>query len=107
MKTFEEYQALAIKVPLSLRNDRDRINLAVSSLQEEAGKIGSLLATAFESGKFSPTPDQRAKLQDRLSDILWCVALLCKEVGISMQDLAAHSIAQLDARAKELDPDRR
>jgi hypothetical protein len=107
MKAFEEYQALSIKVPLSLRNNRDRINLPVSGLQEEAGKIGSLLTTASASGKFDLAPEQRREVQDRLSDILWYVALFCGESGIAMQDVAAHSIAQLQARARELDPDRR
>ena len=107
METFEEFQSLATKVPLSLRNKRDRINLPVMGLQEEAGKIGSLLATAAASEKFCLTQEQSNELKDRLSDILWCVALLCGGTGIAMQDLATHSIAQLQARTKELDPDRR
>jgi NTP pyrophosphatase (non-canonical NTP hydrolase) len=107
MNTFEEYQALAAKVPLSLRNDRDRIQLPVLGLQEEAGKIGLLLATAFAAGKFAMTQEQNRELKDRLSDVLWHVALLCGETGMAMQDVAAHSIAQLQTRAKDLDPDQR
>ena len=99
-KTFEEYQAVATQVPLSLRNDRDRIELPVLGLQEEAGKIGSLLTKAFASGKFSLTQEQAREVKDRLSDILWFVVILCKETGIAMQDVAAHSIAQIQARAK-------
>ena len=82
MKTFEEYQAAATQVPLSLRNDRDRIQLPVSGLQEEAGKIGSLLTKAFAAGKFSLTQEQHKEVKDRLSDILWFVALLCKETRL-------------------------
>jgi hypothetical protein len=107
MKTFDEYQALATRVLLSLRNNRDRIQLPVLGLQEEAGKIGSLLTTASASGKFALTQEQRREVQDRLSDVLWYVALLCGETGVAMQDMAAHSIAQLQARTKELDSDRR
>jgi len=106
MKTFEEFQALATQVPLSLRNNLDRINLPAIGLQEEVGKIGSLLTTASASGKLSLTQEQRAEIQDRLSDVLWHVALLCGETKIPMQDVATH-IAQLQARAKDLDPDRR
>jgi hypothetical protein len=107
VKIFEEYQALAATTPAALRNDRDRINFPVSGLQEATGKIGSLLDRAFAEGKFSLTPEQREELRDRLSDTLWCSALLCEETGMSLQDVAAHSIAQLQARAKDLDPDRR
>jgi NTP pyrophosphatase (non-canonical NTP hydrolase) len=52
-------------------------------------------------------PEQREEMQDRLADVLWFVAMLCKESGITMQDVAHHSITQLQARHKELDPDRR
>jgi len=107
MTTFEAYQALAVKVPLSLRNNRDRVNLPVLGLQEEAGKTGLLLSTAFASGKMVLRPKQREELEDRLADILWYVALLCSETGMAMKDLAAHSAAQLQARTKELDPNRR
>lgn len=107
MNTFEEYQALAVKVPLALRNNRDRIELPISLLQSEAGKIGSLLAAASASGKLSLTAEQRSELQDRLADVLWSVALLGNESGIKLQNVAARSLAQLEARAKELDPDQR
>jgi hypothetical protein len=39
--------------------------------------------------------------------MLWYAALLCGETGIAMQDVAAHSIAQLQARTKSLNPDQR
>ena len=107
MNTFEEHQNTATKVPVSLRNDRDRIQLPVLGLQEEADKIGSLLAKAFATGKFRLTQEQGKEVKDGLSDILWFVALLCKETGIALQDVAAHSMAQLKARAKGLDPDQR
>ena len=104
---FAEHQAAATQVPLSLRNDRDRIHLPVLGLQEEAGKIGSLLTKAFVTGKFRLTQEQSKELKDRLSDILWFVALLCKETGITMQDVATNNIAQLKAKAKRLHPDQR
>jgi len=107
MKTFAEYQTLAAKLPLSLRNNRERIDLPVLGLQQEAGKIGSLLTAASASGTFSLTQEQRREVQDRLADLLWYVALLCNESGIAMQDVAMRSITQLRARSQELDPDRR
>jgi NTP pyrophosphatase (non-canonical NTP hydrolase) len=47
------------------------------------------------------------EVQGRLADVLWYVALLCGETGVAMQDIAAHSIVQLQARTKDLDPERR
>ena len=105
--TFKEYQESAAKVPLSLRNNRDRVDLPVLGLQEEAGKVGSLFTTAFASGRLALTSKQREDLQERLSHVLWSVALLCVEAGITMEDLATHSLAQLSAMAKDLDPEQR
>jgi NTP pyrophosphatase (non-canonical NTP hydrolase) len=107
MTTFDEYQACARQAPTSLRNDRDRISLPVRGLQEEAGRIGALLATAFASGRLELAPPQREEMKDRLADVLWYVASLCSESGLAMQEVAAHSIAQLEARIRGLDPDQR
>jgi NTP pyrophosphatase (non-canonical NTP hydrolase) len=108
LNTFQEYERTATAIPVSLRNDRDRIELPVRGLQEEAGKIGSLFAKALASGKFHLTqPVQNKEVKDRLADVLWYVARLCDETGISMQQLATHSIMQLQARIKGLNPDQR
>ncbi len=105
--TFDGFQAIVVRTPLALRNNRDRITFPVRGLHEESGKVGSLLETACASGQFRLTPNQSVELNNRLADILWYVALLCGEAGIAMKDVAAHSIAQLDARTKDLDPDQR
>jgi hypothetical protein len=76
-------------------------------LQEKPGKIASRLATAATSGKFSLTQKQGEELRDGLADIPRCVALLCGETGMNLQDVATHSIAQIEARTKGLDPDQR
>lgn len=107
MKTFAEYQSIAVTVPVSLRNSRDRIDFPVRGLQQDAGKIGSILGTAFESGKFRLTPEQNEEVKDRMADILWYVAHMCKETGVSMESVATHSAAQLQLRMKGFDPDRR
>jgi len=74
-------------------------------LQQEAGKLESLFAMAFASGKFTPTQEQTTETMDRLGDILWCVAVLCAETGVSMQELAHHSATRLRQRMKEFDPE--
>ena len=63
MNTFEEYQARAVKAPVSLRNNRDRINPPVLGLQEEAGKTGSLITTAFASDRLDLTGTQKEDLK--------------------------------------------
>jgi NTP pyrophosphatase (non-canonical NTP hydrolase) len=105
--TFEEYQTVATKVAASLRNNLDRINLPLRGLQEESGKIGSLLQVTAATGRLSLAPEQRNELQDRLADVLWYVALLGRETGMSLSEIAAHSVEQIQERARHLDPDQR
>ena len=107
MNTFQEFQTLTAKVPLSLRNNLNRIHLPLTGLQEEVGQIGSLLMRASVSGRFNLTTEQQGQLRGKLADVLWYVALLCEESGIPMQEVASHSIAQVQERIKQLDPDNR
>jgi NTP pyrophosphatase (non-canonical NTP hydrolase) len=107
MKTFDEYQALATRLPAALRNNRDRVELALLGLQQEAGKMGSLFTAGFATGRFRLTREQVHEARNRLGDVLWHVALLCQEAGLTMQDVAEHSLAQLEARREQFDPGQR
>ena len=107
MSTFEEYQTLAGSLPASLRNNRDRINLPVRGLLEQSGKIGTLFKTAFASARLDLTSTRKDDLKARLADILWYVAILCRETGLALNDVAAHSLAQVEARRNALDPNQR
>jgi len=102
MKSFDEYQTLATAVPAALRNNRTRIVFPVLGLQQGAGSIGSLLASGLPL-----TPKQCSELQDRLSDVLWYLALICGESGISLQSVAEYSVSQLEKRRAALDPEKR
>lgn len=103
VRSFSEYQMRAVKVPAALRNNRDRIDLPVMGLQEDSGKIGLLLAKALSTGKLSMTSEQAHEVKDRMADVLWYLALLCDEMGLSMEDVANHGIALLQERFGELD----
>jgi hypothetical protein len=107
VNTFTEYQSAASKIPVSLRNNRDRIDFPVTGLQQDAGKVGSILAAAYETGQFKPTQEQREEVKDLMADILWYVARLCDETGIPMENVARHSIAQFELRMNNFDPDLR
>lgn len=100
MKTFSEYQSAATRIPVC--PDARNISLPVLGLQEEAGKIGKLIAIGTTSGKLALTIEQVSELRIRFGDILWYVAILCKEAGIQMQDVAENSVAELEKRFREI-----
>ena len=105
--TFEEYEAIVTRVPASLRNNLDRINLPVRGLQEEAGQVAAVLQAATTSGRLTLTAQQQADLRDRLADALWYVTLLAKESDTSFGQIASHRVSQVQDRFSGLDPDQR
>ena len=88
------------RISVSSKHSRKSIELPVSELQQDAVKLGSLLQAAFESSEFHLTQKQGEEVKERLANILWSIASLCDETGISMESVAAYSATQLEARIK-------
>lgn len=107
MTTFRQFQDSASRVPVSLRNSRQRIEYLETGFHEEAGKISRLLSRASNSGSFQLTPEQVAELKQRLGELLHFIAVACSEAKVSMQDVAAGSLTQLEERLEGLDPEQR
>lgn len=107
METFAAFQALAAQTPVSLRNNRDRLLLPVTGLQQEAGKVGALFGGVLEAGGAPLSAAQQDEFRDRMADLLWCMARLCEETGVSLASIAEHCAHQLQARANTLNPDQR
>lgn len=107
MDTFKEYQAIAAIIPISLRNNRDRILLPVTALQQEAGKIGAVFATSLDAQRGSLTPEQSRELKERMGDVLWCITMLSAEIKVPLQEIAEEGARSLQARRAELDQDQR
>ena len=74
---------------LSIKRDREEVQLPVMGLQEEGGKLSKLLATTFASGRFRLTPAQSDEAKDRLVEILSCLTRISGETAILMETLAA------------------
>jgi NTP pyrophosphatase (non-canonical NTP hydrolase) len=107
MDTFKEYQTIATSIPISLRNNRDRILLPVTALQQEAGKIGAVFARALDAQHGGLTPEQSRELKERMGDVLWCIAMLSAEIKVPLQEIAEESAKLLQARRAELGQDQR
>jgi hypothetical protein len=107
MNCFEDYQKRAAATPVALRNDRDRIDHPVLGLQGEAGKIGAVLERAFLSGRLEISPVQREELKTRLARVLWYIAFLCEQTGVTMQEAADVSMRQIEALKDGLGADQR
>jgi NTP pyrophosphatase (non-canonical NTP hydrolase) len=49
-----------------------------------------------QGGDFAAAPVEA--LRDELGDVLWYVAVLAADLGLSLDDIAAHNLAKLRSR---------
>jgi NTP pyrophosphatase (non-canonical NTP hydrolase) len=65
-----------------------------SQAVEVCGKIKKMLRD--QGGDFAAAPVE--VLRDELGDVLWYVAVLVVDLGLSLDDIAAHNLAKLRSR---------
>jgi NTP pyrophosphatase (non-canonical NTP hydrolase) len=93
---FDDYQHAARRTAVYARRDQviyPALGLA-SEAGEVAGKIKKVLRDA--DGDFDRAP--LAAIKDELGDVLWYVAVLAADLGLSLDDIATTNLAKLGAR---------
>ena len=91
--TFDEFQELAARTDGQTDN-RDRLMNCVLGLAGEAGEVVELLKKKMYHGK-AVTIEQ---FVDEASDCLWYLAGLARSLGVSLDYVARHNVAKLQAR---------
>lgn len=64
----------------------------------EVGEIQGKIKKILRDQGGDITDDNREDLKKELGDVLWYVAAMCSELGISMQDVAEKNIEKLFSR---------
>lgn len=67
-------------------------------LAGEAGEVEERIKKLIRDANFQVTPDLKEKIKNELGDLLWYVAQLATELGISLDDVAASNLAKLNVR---------
>ena len=68
-------------------------------LNGEAGEVAEKIKKILRDDHNQQTPEFRDAICKELGDVLWYVAALCSELGISMSLVAADNIAKLTDRS--------
>lgn len=95
--TFEEYQIEARKTAIYPNMDNNFIYPALG-LVGEAGEIAEKIKKVIRDDNYVITEEKRAEITKELGDVLWYIANLSKELGISMEDVASTNLAKLKSR---------
>jgi len=70
-------------------------------LAGEAGEVAEKVKKMVRSGRdlfAQPTDEERAAIKKEMGDVLWYVAAVCHEAGLSMSDVARSNLEKLASR---------
>jgi NTP pyrophosphatase (non-canonical NTP hydrolase) len=95
--TLNQYQELALRTApqgVSLSHDRTH---AAWGLVDEVGEIAKALKKEHAYGKVVDVTN----LIEEIGDCQWFIALMCRALGVSLEEVAKRNIAKLSARYPE------
>ena len=98
---FEEYQERAAETAVYPGRDNGPMYLApypCLGLAGEAGEVAEHAKKAIRDDGGMVSQARRAKLKKELGDVLWYIAAICDELGLSMADVAQANIDKLADR---------
>jgi NTP pyrophosphatase (non-canonical NTP hydrolase) len=97
MKDFDAYQELAMSTAVYPQRGN---NLAYPALglNGEAGEVAEKVKKILRDKGGLLDEETRQALKKELGDVLWYVAAMCSEAGLSMAEVAEHNISKLRDR---------
>ncbi|MCO6400747.1 MAG: nucleoside triphosphate pyrophosphohydrolase family protein [Verrucomicrobia bacterium] len=95
---FSEYQEGAARTAVYPGRGEGNWVYPALGLAGESGEICEKIKKCLRDDGGKMTDERRALLAKELGDVLWYIATLCSELGLSMDDVAAANLAKLAAR---------
>lgn len=93
---FDAYQAAARTT--ALYGDRNRITYPALGLASEAGEVAGKVKKVLRDRDGDFGEEQVAAIRDELGDVLWYVATLADDLGLSLDDIAGNNLHKLRSR---------
>ena len=94
MMNFTEYQQQAVKTAVYPKTYS--ISYPALGLAEEAGEVAGKIAKMMRDG--IPLAEQKEKIEAEMGDVLWMLAALAHDVGLSLQMVAIKNVDKVKAR---------
>jgi len=94
---FDEYQEKSRKTAI-YPNIGNNIQYPTLGLCGECGEIAEKIKKIMRDKAGIVTLDDREGIRQELGDVLWYVAALCSELGLTLNDVAEFNILKLRSR---------
>ena len=94
---FDEYQEGALRTAVYPGRGAGNWIYPALGLAGESGEIAEKIKKALRDDAGKMSDERRAALRKELGDVLWYVAAMCSELGLTLSDVAQ---ANLDKLAK-------
>lgn len=95
--TFEEYQIEARKTAIYPDKDNNFIYPTLG-LAGEAGEVAEKIKKVLRDNQGIVSEEKKTEITKELGDVLWYVANLSQELGISLEEVAQKNIEKLKSR---------
>lgn len=101
---FDEYVEKSYKAIQKHDNNKDTLVHWTIGITEEAGEVAGAIKHMMYGGE----KVDEEKIAEELGDLLWYIAAMCKEFGISLETVAKLNLAKVDHKfpGGEFDTDR-
>jgi NTP pyrophosphatase (non-canonical NTP hydrolase) len=96
--TFDEFESAALTTVLY--DDKYRIFYPALGLAGETGEVLEKIKKVFRDNDGVLADEKRKEIAKELGDVLWYIAALCRDLDITMDDVAELVIAKLKSRAE-------
>ncbi len=94
---FEEYQKLSRKTAIYPKIDSNFVYPTLG-LVGEAGEIAEKIKKVYRDNNGILDEERKQVLKKELGDVLWYLAQLSTELGLSLDDVACFNIEKLSSR---------
>lgn len=96
--TFEEYQSKAIKT--AIYKQSLKLLYPALKISGEAGEVSEKVGKSLRDDISWESPEFIQDIALELGDVLWYIAAVCRDLGISMEDVARMNVLKLSDRQK-------
>jgi NTP pyrophosphatase (non-canonical NTP hydrolase) len=94
MMNLHDYQMQALKTAVYPK--KYSISYPALGLAEEAGEVAGKIAKMMRDD--ISLVDQKKKIEAEMGDVLWMLAALAHDCGLSLQEIAEKNLIKLNAR---------